>query len=284
VPAAEEESRYPFTVDDQQAGAVNLAEFVRATAGRKGTHADVRGGVAVASTFAVANGYVNAAVLTDPSVEAVHFFDDACDFFAPLHRPFVMWLPTSATRFLDEAARRELVRDKDPSPGMVAHAPVGFGLTSIEPELGPGHEREPGQRTANPAMSFRAVDDEASAAIFGDLSERAYVAPGMGFLYAKQQSYEAPGSTWLIGYENDVAVTGACGFLHGTTAGIYSVATPQEFRGRGFAAVVTAETTNQLFSLGAQSVCLQASQLGFRVYERLGFTVFDHYERFTITP
>ena len=36
-------------MDDFQAGAVNLAEFVRATAGRKGIHAEVRGGVVVAS-------------------------------------------------------------------------------------------------------------------------------------------------------------------------------------------------------------------------------------------
>jgi hypothetical protein len=29
-------------------------------------------------------------------------------------------------------------------------------------------------------------------------------------------------------------------------------------------------------------VVLQASKLGFGVYERLGFAVYDHYERFTI--
>lgn len=31
-------------------------------------------------------------------------------------------------------------------------------------------------------------------------------------------------------------------------------------------------------------VFLQASKLGFGVYERLGFSVHDHYERFTVTP
>ncbi len=46
--------------------------------------------------------------------------------------------------------------------------------------------------------------------------------------------------------------------------------------------MVTSEATNQLFGLGASRVVLQASKLGFGVYERLGFSVYDHYQRFTI--
>jgi ribosomal protein S18 acetylase RimI-like enzyme len=262
VPTICQATRYPVAMDDKQAGAINLAEFVRATAGRNGIHADVRGGVVVASTFAVANGYVNAAVLTDPSCSPTDFFDEACAFFSALNRPFVMWLPSSEPRFLAEARVRNLVRDNDPSPGMVAHSPVPVGV----------------------GLTFKSVSDEENAAVFGDLSERAYAAPGMAYLYATQQSYSAADSRWVIGYLNDVPVTAACGFMHGTTGGIYSVATPTEFRGHGYAAAVTALATNQLFELGVTSVFLQASKLGFGVYERLGFSVHDHYERFTVTP
>ena len=60
--------------------------------------------------------------------------------------------------------------------------------------------------------------------------------------------------------------------------------TPPEFRARGFAAAVTGHATNHLFELGAARVVLQASKLGYGVYERLGFTTYDHYDRFTASP
>ncbi len=62
------------------------------------------------------------------------------------------------------------------------------------------------------------------------------------------------------------------------------MATPPEFRGQGFAAMVTAVATDHLFDLGAKQVVLQASALGYGVYKRLGFRVYDRYQRFTIDP
>ncbi len=99
---------------------------------------------------------------------------------------------------------------------------------------------------------------------------------------ARQQSCRAPDSWWHVAFDGDVPVSAACGFRTGDTGGIYSVATPPEFRGRGFAAAVTSAATNHLFELGVAHVVLQASKLGFGVYERLGFTTYDHYDRFTV--
>ncbi len=240
-------------------GALNLSEFVRSTAGRIGSSQEIRGGIVVAGPVPVANGYVNAAIPTDTSIAPADFFDDACTFFAQLDRPFVLWTPTSAPSFSGEAVRRNLVADKDPSPAMYTQVPV-----PIEVDL-----------------RIHLVDDEDSAEIFGDLCERGYNKPGMAWLLAHQQGYSAPGTSWYIAFDGDVAVSAACGFLSGETGGIYSVATPSESRGRGFAATVTAIATNNLFGQGATSVVLQASKLGFGVYERLGFRIYDHYERFT---
>lgn len=103
-------------------------------------------------------------------------------------------------------------------------------------------------------------------------------------LLSFQQSYSAPDSYWHVAFDGDVPVSVACGYLSGTTGGMYSVATPAEFRGRGYAATVTGVATNHLFALGATGVVLQSSKLGFAVYERLGFAVYDHYERFPISP
>jgi ribosomal protein S18 acetylase RimI-like enzyme len=241
-------------------GALNLAEFVRSTAGRIGSYREIRGGVVVAGPVPVANGYVNAAIPTDVSISPVEFFDAANAFFTPLNRPFVLWSPTCAPSFSLEAVHRGLAPEKDPSPAMYSTEPVDVKVD----------------------LRVRLVDDEDTAAVFGDLCERGYNKPGMAWLLAHQQGYSAGGTSWYIAYDGEVPVSAACGFLAGETGGIYSVATPPEFRGRGFAASVTAIATNNLFEHGAMSVVLQASKMGFGVYERLGFQIYDHYERFTI--
>jgi ribosomal protein S18 acetylase RimI-like enzyme len=252
-------------VDLGASGAKNLAGFVRATAGRRGTSADISGGVAIAGPVAVVHGYVDAAIPTDVAAPAAAFFDDAISFFESVGRPFVVWVPSSATSHLTEAASRGLTSAHDPSPAMVASGPVGRS------------ER----------VRIEVADHDDWFDVIGDLCERGYQQPGMAWLMSRQQSCHASNSCWYVAFDGDVPVSTACGFRTGDTGGIYSVATPPEFRGRGFAAAVTGAATNRLFELGVARVVLQASKLGFGVYERLGFTTYDHYERFavsTVTP
>lgn len=251
-----------LAVDAHQAGALNLAGFIRSTAGRTGTVADLSGGVAVAGPLAIAHGYVNAAVPTTPGTSPARFLDDAIEFFAGLDRAFVLWAPASDASFAAEAAARDLPAYDGATPAMVTHdRPV-----------------------ADVDLRFRVVDDEESAATFGDLCERSYEQPGMAWLMDHHESYDAPDAYWHLGLDRDGPVTGACGYLCGDVGGVYSVATPVEFRGRGYAAAVTATAANHLFDLGASRVVLQSSTLGFGVYQRLGFRVYDHYERFVVTP
>lgn len=248
-------------VDLGIAGTVNLAGFVRATAGRTGDSADIRGGVVVAGPVAVVHGYVDAAFPTDVSVSASDFFDDAISFFGSMGRSFVAWAPSSATAHLAEAASRGLTITHERAPAMVASAPV---------------DRQDGLRTCV------AGGDESLQGIVGDLCERGYEQPGMAWLMQHQQSCLAPDSWWYVAFDGDVPVSTACAFRTGDTGGIYSVATPAEFRGRGAAAAVTGAAANHLFDLGVARVVLQASKLGVGVYRRLGFTTYDHFERFTV--
>lgn len=55
------------------------------------------------------------------------------------------------------------------------------------------------------------------------------------------------------------------------TAGIYNVSTAEEARGRGIGAAVTHAALDAGRSAGLESATLLASQMGLRVYERLGF-------------
>lgn len=241
------------------AGAVNLAGFVRATAGRLGTSADIAGGVA--GPVAVAHSYVDTAIPTDVTVAPSVFFDAACSFFDRAGRDLVLWVPSNSPAHLAEATARDLAANGTSVPAMVASRPVA-GTADVRVEM---------------------ADDD-SFEIVGSLCERGYEQPGMGWLMATQQSYQAPNSYWHLAFDGGVPVSAACGFRTGDIGGVYSVATPPEFRGRGFAAAVTSAAANHLFELGASHVVLQASAMGHPVYERLGFTTYDHYERFLVRP
>jgi ribosomal protein S18 acetylase RimI-like enzyme len=256
-----EECAMVHDVEIHEAGAINLAGFVCSTAGRTGTVADICGGVAVAGPVPLVHGYVTTAVPTNPAASAADFVDEAVGFFAGLDRGFVLWAPRYDPSYAEAATHQGLSPHGDPTPAMVARASLPM----------------------NPDLHLRLVDDDTSAAVFGDLCERGYGQPGMAWLMAHHQSYSATDTYWHIASEHDMPVSVACGYVNGDVGGIYSVATPAEFRGRGFAAAVTAAATNHLFDLGALSVVLQASRLGFGVYERLGFTVYDHFDRF-ISP
>ena len=74
-------------VNDREAGSHNLANFIAATAGRRGTTHDLAGGGrGIAGPIAVANGYITAAVPTASLANPEEFLDDAAEFFGRMNR------------------------------------------------------------------------------------------------------------------------------------------------------------------------------------------------------
>jgi GNAT superfamily N-acetyltransferase len=60
--------------------------------------------------------------------------------------------------------------------------------------------------------------------------------------------------------------------LHlGSCAGVYNVGTPEAARGRGIGTALTVATLLDARAAGCRVAALQSSELGLRVYERLGF-------------
>jgi ribosomal protein S18 acetylase RimI-like enzyme len=249
-------------------GAANLAQFVTATAGRNGTVQSVHGGLVVASPIDVVNGYVNALIPTEVDAigaDVAQMLDEATAFFHEQSRSFVVWALESSAELVGELIVRGAERGDGSAPAMVARQRVTAGDSEL---------------------TVRTVEGVADRVVFGDLVERGYDKPGLGWLHEHHGSYDAGGTTWAIVSDGDVPLGVAGGFFdpsNSDTGGIYYVATPPENRGRGAGAAVTAWMTNHLFYAGASSVVLQSSEAGFPIYKRLGFESYDSYVRFTIS-
>lgn len=74
-----------------------------------------------------------------------------------------------------------------------------------------------------------------------------------------------------VGYVDGQPVATVRLSLAGGVAGIYSVATLADYRGRGFGAAITHDALTTGRDLGYRIATLQSSEMGYAIYRRLGF-------------
>jgi GNAT superfamily N-acetyltransferase len=85
-----------------------------------------------------------------------------------------------------------------------------------------------------------------------------------------------------LGFLNDRPVAASTLFLGAGVAGIYNVATAAVARGQGIGSAMTLIPLYEARSMGYRAGVLQSSELGYQVYQRLGFQKFcqmDHFYR-----
>jgi GNAT superfamily N-acetyltransferase len=80
-----------------------------------------------------------------------------------------------------------------------------------------------------------------------------------------------------VGYEHDVPVSTGLGIRSGRTIGVYNIATIESARGRGYGAAITRRVVSDGIAAGCDVAILQASEMGYPVYERLGFRTVVEY-------
>ena len=73
-------------------------------------------------------------------------------------------------------------------------------------------------------------------------------------------------------YVDGEVVSTAALIVSGDVAGIYNVSTPQRFRCRGFGEATTRAAASEGKRRGCRIATLQASAMGYPIYERMGFT------------
>jgi GNAT superfamily N-acetyltransferase len=86
------------------------------------------------------------------------------------------------------------------------------------------------------------------------------------------------------GYEEGRMVATASVFLSRGVAAIYCVGTLEGARRKGYASAMVAHALSQARSEGLRYGVLQASRMGYPVYQRMGFRDTGHYKLFGLPP
>ena len=89
----------------------------------------------------------------------------------------------------------------------------------------------------------------------------------------------------FVGYFDSTPVSCSELFIDrspGGVAGIYSVATKKDFRGRGIGSSLAWAAANEARRQGISTAVLQSSEAGKGVYPRLGLSPCCHFAEFTL--
>ena len=179
--------------------------------------------------------------------------------------PFVVRLRDGIDdRFVRTLARAGLGPDGEETstPGMAAF-PIG---------------RDPIPRHAASELEIHRVtdatgiDDHRQVVTAGFGSDRA-VALGT----ACPDLLDRPECVVYVGYADGSPVASGLGWRSGQTIGVYSIATVQSARRRGYGAAMTARVVADGVDVGCDVAALQASELGRPIYERQGFRTVVRY-------
>jgi ribosomal protein S18 acetylase RimI-like enzyme len=123
-------------------------------------------------------------------------------------------------------------------------------------------------------VELRAVDDLASARQYWTVCERSYGAlgfpPGVFDSFSTDLLLRDEVDAWIASVDGRPAATAMIA-LSGPVGMVCWVATLDEMRRRGLAAICTVRATNAAFERGAELASLQASPMGQSLYERLGY-------------
>jgi GNAT superfamily N-acetyltransferase len=91
---------------------------------------------------------------------------------------------------------------------------------------------------------------------------------------------EPPNARWFIGYADGEAAATSALITTDRVAGIHFVGTSARFRRRGFGEAMTRYAASEGAAAGCAFAALQASEMGYPIYQRMGFRHITGYKTF----
>jgi GNAT superfamily N-acetyltransferase len=86
-----------------------------------------------------------------------------------------------------------------------------------------------------------------------------------------------PNAAIYTGYADGEPVTTGFGYRSGAAIGIYNISTVEAYRKRGYGAAMTARVIDDGAAAGCELAILQSSDMGYPIYERMGFQTVVRY-------
>lgn len=194
----------------------------------------------------------NQAVLKTPRYKLERTLDRAWDFYGRAKVPFRMHVLIDEPAITAELLGRGFTRAQD-LPCMVFE-----GARCEAPSV-------PGLRIETVRGSERLADFQRVA--FEGFGYPVSIAP----VALTDDLIALPHFTAYVGYVAGQPACCSAIISTGDVTGIYWVSTLAAHRKLGLGAVITAHAVNEGLARGAKRVCLQASAMGFPVYQRIGF-------------
>ena len=159
----------------------------------------------------------------------------------------------------------------------------GFGFSNDTPGMAADLQALNAPLQTTDGFEVRAVAEEESLRAWAHIFTVGYGLPPdwepAVYNLQLQLGLETPMQNYL-GTLNGEPVATSCIFLGGGVAGVYSVSTLPVARGRGFGAAMTLRPLLQVREMGYRIGVLQSSEMGFNVYQRLGFRHLCQIENF----
>lgn len=193
----------------------------------------------------------------------------AAEWMAGQEVPFWVTVPDHLVEAVETVAsdlgpELSLVKSGASEPGMV--------LSSLDE-----------MRSPETDLSIEVVSDSAKLNTFVTVSSDAFeIPPEIGRHLAPSSMLEDDGMQLFLGHAEGQPV--ACGLLAQTddVAGVYTIGVVEAFRRRGFGEAMTWAVLRAGRDRGCTVGSLQSSELGFSVYEKMGFETIVEYHHFTL--
>ena len=213
-----------------------------------------------------AHPVMNVAQRLDPELDAAKFLDQTAEFFRSRGHSYLLMTRGHGDDDLAKRAQDAGLMLGGEPPAMFLHARLA--------------DRSPPEGSVvRPAVDARGVRDFVRVAREAwrtyQLSARI-----TSRIFADERALLAPHIEVVVAYLDAQPVAGALLLLSHGIGGIYWVSTLPGARGRGYGEAVTRAVSNAGFDRGARFVTLQASELGQRIYERMGYVTDSRYRRF----